>query len=172
MKLYTKRLTLVPLCPEHFETTCLYSMDSENTVMMCFLPCDDQKEVMDYLIKSDRQWKTDIPEYLDMAVVLDGEHIGAVSIEFLEDHTVGELGWIIRKDHWGNGYALESAKVFMDYCAERFQLRRFIAHCDSENIPSMRVMEKLGMNFREKYKGRKNRNSEELREECLYEMFI
>ena len=60
----------------------------------------------------------------------------------------------------------------MDYCAKRFHIRHFIAHCDSENNASMRVMEKLGMNIAKRYQGRKNRNSEEISEESLYELFM
>ncbi len=40
---------------------------------------------------------------------------------------------------------------------------RFIAHCDSENIGSYKVMEKLGMSFVSCSEGRKNKASDEER---------
>lgn len=57
----------------------------------------------------------------------------------------------------------------MEYCRASGP-SRFIAHCDSENTASRRVMEKLGMSLREISHGRKNRSSDEERDECLYEL--
>ncbi len=170
--LKTNRLTLVPLGTEHFESTKVYSLDPDNTKLMCFLPCDDDKEVMTYLQKCEAQWKLKSPEYLDAAVLSDGVHIGAVSIEFLENGTVGELGWIINKDHWGHGYAVESAAAFIGYIHEKYGIDHFIGHADAENKASLRAMEKLGMSLTKTCGGRKNRCSPEERTECLYEMYL
>ncbi len=172
MLIKTKRLTLEPLSVRHFESTKVYSTDPENTRMMCFLPCDSVEEVLDYLKKCDIQWSANAPEYLDAALILDGEHIGAVSIEILEDGSIGELGWIIRKNYWGKGYAVEGAEAFIGYFKERFGITHYIAHCDADNTASIRVMEKLGMDLKDRYYGRKNRNSENICYECLYELFV
>lgn len=43
----------------------------------------------------------------------------------------------------------------MEYCLENTGIRRFIAHCDSENSASQRVMQKLGLSFAEERSGRK-----------------
>ncbi len=172
MILHTKRLMLEPLGTKHYETTYRYSTDPENSRMMCFLPCDDGNEVMRYLKKCELQWNQDLPEYLDAAIINDGVHIGAVSIEFLENGTVGELGWIINKSQWGKGYAAEAAQCFVQYITEYLGVMKYIAHCDAENYPSVRVMEKLGMKRKSIHGGRKNRNSDEDRMEYLYEMTI
>ena len=172
MKIITERLMLEPLTVKHYETTLKYSTDPENTKMMCFLPCDDGEEVMRYLKKCEVQWQKERPEYLDAAILVAGVHIGAVSIEFQENGTVGEFGWIINNLYRGKGYTVEAAKAFMKYCTERFGIYRYIAHADSENCASIRVMEKLGMNFVNISGERKNRNSDEERKECLYELII
>lgn len=172
MKLFTERLQLEPLGTKHYKTALLYSTDSENTKMMCFLPCDSGTEVMEYLKKCEIQWQNNHPEYLDAAVILNGIHIGAVSIEFHEKGTVGEFGWIIDKHYWGKGYAAEAAQGFMKYIKERFGVSRYIAHADAANSASVRVMEKLGMECRSIHGGRKNRNSQEERMECLYELIM
>ena len=172
MILHTKRLMLEPLGTKHYETTYRYSTDPENSRMMCFLPCDDGNEVKRNLKKCELQWNQDLPEYLDAAIINDGVHIGAVSIEFLENGTVGELGWIINKSQWGKGYAAEAAQCFVQYITEYLGVMKYIAHCDAENYPSVRVMEKLGMKRKSIHGGRKNRNSDEDRMEYLYEMTI
>ncbi len=172
MILKTKRLMLEPLGTKHYESTLKYSTDPENTRMMCFLPCDDGKEVMSYLEKCERQWEMESPEYLDAALICDGVHIGAVSIEFLENGTVGEFGWIIDKRYWGRGYAAEGICAFMKYVYGTYGIDHYIAHCDSENHASVRVMEKIGMIMKKRYRGRKNRGSEEIRDEMLFELYL
>lgn len=172
MQIKTTRLTFVPLGTQHLNTAKRYSLDPENTAMMCFLPCDDDTEVFTYLVKCEVQWRRSDPEYLDAAVLLDGRHIGAVSIELLDNASVGELGWIIDKHYWGHGYAVESAAAFIEYIRERFGVTRFIGHADAENLASRRAMEKLGMKLVTTCGGRRNRGSAEEREECLYEMSI
>ena len=172
MIIKTERLVLEPLGTKHFETTCVYSMSPENTKYMVFLPCDSTGEVMEYLEKCERQWEMQQPEYLDAALILDGMHIGAVSIELLDGGTTGELGWILDPDYHGRGYAYEAARAFMKYFADRFSVRRFIAHADAENKASVRVMEKLGMHCIGISGGRKNRSSDEERMECTYELVL
>ncbi len=172
MELKTERLVLEPLALKHYETTVEYSTDPDNAKMMCFLPCDSEKEVYDYLLKCEKQWKKKTPEYLEMAVVLDGVHIGAVSVEFLENNSVGEFGWIINKKYWGNGYTVEAVKALVGYCKDKHALTHYIAHADSQNHASIRTMEKLGMKFVKQYGGRKNRISDEIREEVLYEIYL
>lgn len=56
----------------------------------------------------------------------------------------------------------------MDYFAEKMKLRRFIAHCDSENHSSRRVTEKLGMTYVETHGLRFNRTSSPERTEDLF----
>lgn len=55
---------------------------------------------------------------------------------------------------------------------EKLGITKFIAHCDSENIASSSVMEKLGMVKVDEYGGRYNKQSPEERRECLYEMVL
>ena len=172
MQLKTERLILEPLSAKHYETTFRYSTDPENTKMMVYLPKESEEEVRDYLLKCEKQYQKDIPEYLEMAILLDGIHIGAVSIEFVDNNSVGELGWIISRDYWGNGYTVEAARALIDCCKEQYGLTHYIAHADSENHASIRVMEKLGMKFVKKYGGRKNRISDEIRDEVLYEISL
>ena len=106
---------------------------------------------------------------LGTAVLLDGRHIGSVSAYLEENGTAWELGWIISREAQGCGYAAEAARALMEYCLEITGIRRFIAHCDSENSASQRVMQKLGLSFAEEHSGRKNRGSDEVRSEMMFE---
>jgi len=59
--------------------------------------------------------------------------------------TQSELGWVIAPEHTGQGYATEAAAELLRISFEDLGLRRVIAQCFADNVPSWRLMEKLGM---------------------------
>ena len=170
MKIQTERLMIVPLTREHLDTACRYMLDPENARMMVYLPAESRAEVLRMIDKAALERQKREPEYLEYAVLLGDEHIGGLTMYFEGHPERGELGWIIRKDCHGRGYAAEAAQALMDHFREVHGVQRFIAHCDAENAPSRRVMEKLRMTLKEIHGGRYNRLSPEERQECLYEI--
>ncbi len=56
-----------------------------------------------------------------------------------------EAGWAIHPDEWRKGYATEAAWKVIDWAFREFSVHRVVAFCHAENTPSVRVMEKLGM---------------------------
>jgi len=168
----TERLTLVPLSMKYFDTTCGYAMSAENARLMVYLPNQSKEETADFIKKAEAQWKLPQPDVCEFAMLLDGRHIGGMTMYFEGDYTRGELGWIVHRDYWGHGYAVEAAQGLIDFFAEKMNLKRFIAHCDAENQASVRVMEKLGMTYVETHGGRFNRSTKGERLENLYEIVI
>ena len=168
----TKRLTLKPIGTEYFETVFNYSTDTENTKYMFFLPYESKEEVMDFLRNAENEWEKELPEYYEFAVILNNVQIGAVSVYFDKMFECGELAWIIDKRYWGNGYAYEASKAVIEVFVKYLSVFEYVSHCDSDNKPSIRVMEKLGMNLSEMYGGRKNRCSDEIKQECKYELYL
>jgi RimJ/RimL family protein N-acetyltransferase len=56
-----------------------------------------------------------------------------------------EIGWALHPKYHGYGYATEAARALLHYSFAELQLHRVIATCQPENVPSYRVMEKIGM---------------------------
>jgi RimJ/RimL family protein N-acetyltransferase len=56
-----------------------------------------------------------------------------------------ELGWVIHPEHAGQGYATEAVGELFRICFEDLGLRRVTALCFADNVPSWRLMERLGM---------------------------
>lgn len=169
MQIKTERLILEPLGTKHIGSTHAYASDPELTRLMVFLPVNDLAETERYLRKCEAEMKKERPQFYEMAVLLDGAHIGSVSAYLEENGTAWELGWIMARGTHGHGFAGEAAGALMEYCRRTSGIRRFIAHCDSENLASQRVMQKLGFRFAEEHSGRKNRGSDEVRSEMLFE---
>ena len=58
-----------------------------------------------------------------------------------------EIGWRLRPEYWGQGLATEAAKAVMEYGFRRWGFPRLISVAQPENKASIRIMEKLGMEF-------------------------
>ncbi len=172
MNIQTERLLLVPQGPQYLKSTHEYASDLENTKYMVNLPNIDINETKEFLDRAQAEWQKSTPEFYEFAILLNHLHIGAVSIYISEDNSEGELGWIISNKYWGHGYAAEAAREVINYAIQELNIRKFIAHCDSENANSYRVMEKLGMTLADRTNGRKNKCSDEDREELMYVLEI
>jgi RimJ/RimL family protein N-acetyltransferase len=103
------------------------------------------------------------PHYGERAVVLraTGEIIGAVGIvPYLDTFNrvaafkraptapaTAEVGlfWAIAPAHQANGFASEAARALIDYLFSQEKLGRIIATTGYDNLPSQKVMQKLGM---------------------------
>jgi RimJ/RimL family protein N-acetyltransferase len=56
-----------------------------------------------------------------------------------------EIGYHVRRDLWGRGYATEAARACREYGFATFTADRLISLIRPENLPSRRVAEKNGM---------------------------
>jgi RimJ/RimL family protein N-acetyltransferase len=60
-----------------------------------------------------------------------------------------EIGWRLREDAWGQGYAKEAATASLNLAFERFGADEVIALTVNRNTPSWGLMKRLGMRRRE-----------------------
>ena len=62
-----------------------------------------------------------------------------------------DLGYRLRREVWGRGYASEAAAALMHRAFTTLGAQRVVAHALEANAASRRVMEKLGMRLCERY---------------------
>lgn len=58
-----------------------------------------------------------------------------------------DIGFAFLPEHWGQGYAYESAAAVMDYGQRAFGLKRLVAITTPDNHSSARLLERLGFSF-------------------------
>ena len=83
-----------------------------------------------------------------------GETVGHAGIKLVDnplaknqgDH---EIGWVIREDRWRRGYAEEAVRAIIDWAFGRVDAPYVVALTSELNVPSWKLMEKLGMVRRE-----------------------
>lgn len=76
-----------------------------------------------------------------------GEMIGRAGFIFPEGWPGFELGWMVAKQYWGRGYATEAAEAALEYAYGKLDRTRVISLIRRDNLPSIRVAEKLGGKF-------------------------
>ncbi len=82
-------------------------------------------------------------------VTKTGEVIGLVGMQQLDDGDF-ELGWWIWKEHWGQGYATEAGRAFVEHARDVMGLKTLVAVIDPPNVASKTVARKLGLEFESK----------------------
>jgi [ribosomal protein S5]-alanine N-acetyltransferase len=82
-----------------------------------------------------------------MACVLRESHelIGFCGLKKLVDLNEIDIGYRFRVETWGQGFASEAAQAVYAHGKTQLNLARIIGLVIAENIPSVRVLTKLGM---------------------------
>lgn len=81
----------------------------------------------------------------------DQEFIGFIGLAY-QDYEASftpctDIGWRLAHQYWGRGYATEGAKACLDYARTKIPNQEVVAVATSSNILSIRVMQKIGMQY-------------------------
>ena len=80
------------------------------------------------------------------AITIDDVAVGAITINFSKARRIAEIGYHMKKALWGQGYATEAAKAVVEIAFARCpDLQRIQANIHPDNIGSIRVVERIGM---------------------------
>lgn len=106
---------------------------------------DDTKSFVQFCIENARlksRYK------FDLAVVHKetNKTIGGVGIRrTTESSLIADIGYAINPKFQGQGLAVEAGRAMLDFAFKQLDLVLVWATCDCRNIPSYKVMEKIGM---------------------------
>jgi ribosomal-protein-alanine N-acetyltransferase len=77
-----------------------------------------------------------------------GQHVGCCGLRIYDrSRNIYEIGFHIRADHWGQGFAIEAALRVMDYAFAVIGVRELFAGHNPLNTVSKKVMLKLGFRY-------------------------
>lgn len=82
-----------------------------------------------------------------------GQFVGLIGLGYIPDETRAairgqpavEIGWQFDKAFWGQGLAPEGARAWLNYGFSTLELPEIVAFTFAGNLPSQRVMAKIGM---------------------------
>ena len=75
----------------------------------------------------------------------DGYFVGGCGLYPLPDTDDIEIAYRLRHDCWGHGYATEMARGVLEHGFTTLMLARIVGVTHPENVPSQRVLRKIGM---------------------------
>ena len=120
-----------------------YAQDEQVTKYLIWSPHFSIETTREFMRRCTRVWeeKSAFPWVI---IRRDENHvIGMVELH-IEGHKA-ELGYVISRPEWGEGYATEAVLAVVSWAVVQPSIVRVWAVCDVDNKASARVLEKVGM---------------------------
>jgi RimJ/RimL family protein N-acetyltransferase len=143
--LETPRLHLREFLPGDAAALALVLSDPET---MCFYPAPfDRAGVENWIARNRHRYTVDGHGLWAMVMKATGELIGdcGLTVQEVDGANEIEIGYHVRRDHWGQGLATEAARSCRDRGFATLPVARLVSIIRPENLPSCRVAEKNGM---------------------------
>ena len=143
--LRTERLTLRPLRADDVDIVVAYRNDPEVSAFQDWdLPVTRDRVERD--IRAHSAWSDILPgQPMNVGIDLGGELIGDLYVGLSEHGGVAEIGFTLRPEFQGKGYAFEAASAVVADLIERLGCHRILGQLSPENQRSARLLERLGM---------------------------
>lgn len=105
---------------------------------------ETEKHVNEWVLKNNETPR--VKYVLAIELLNTSQFIGLFGINIgKERYRNAEIWYKIHKDHWNKGYTTEAVLNVLSYGFNELNLHRIEAGCATENIASIRVLEKVGM---------------------------
>jgi len=89
-------------------------------------------------------WELGLEYSWVMALLENDTAIGGISVFITGPQSI--LGYLLHPDYWGMGITTEASQAIIKWLSSAGEVSKIQASCDTENIASIRVLEKLGFN--------------------------
>ena len=141
----TERLILRNLTPDDWQAAFRWCGDPDVARYMVYPVYTKAEDVRTWL----ESRNPDDPDEFDAGIVLKstGELIGSGGLFYKPEDDLWTIGYNLRKDQWGHGFAGETIRGVLEYVRTQREVRGIQGSFANENHKSRRVMEKLGMTF-------------------------
>lgn len=143
--LETQRLVLREFVPDDADALARMLSDAET---MRYYPAPlDRAGVEAWIERNRARYLKDGMGLWAMVVKASGETIGDCGVmrQDVEGEFLAEIGYHLRRDCWGQGFASEAAQACKLWAFENLKDERVISLIRPENLPSRRVAERNGM---------------------------
>ena len=142
----TERLILRRISPTDAYDFYEYASDGEVSRYLLWSPHQSLEYTREYLAYLESRYA--VGDFFDWAIVLkdSGRMIGTVGFtRFRYEDDCGEVGYVLSRSFWGNGYAVEALRAVLRFGFCTLLLERIEAKFLEGNVRSLSVMEKVGM---------------------------
>ena len=144
--LESSRLIIREYTPDDLNAIHAYARDESVVRFMVWGPnsLDDTKKFLAEAIEKRKQNPRTSYE-LCIETKSNNQLIGGCGIYIKDsDRLRAEIGYILHKEFWGQGFVTEATKLLVAYARKELGIEVIEATCDLKNIGSQRVLEKSG----------------------------
>lgn len=141
MRIETERLLLRRFGPEDLDEFAALHGDPQVTQFVRPL---DRAACEERLALDRREWRDRGHGLIAVCDLRDDELLGRCSIKHWPQFDETEVGWMLRRDAWGQGYATEAARACAEWGFDRLPVLYLTAMIAAGNLRSLRVAERLG----------------------------
>jgi RimJ/RimL family protein N-acetyltransferase len=120
-----------------------YAQDRVVTRYLHWEPHDSIEKTRAFLKRCITVWQAGTAFPWVMVLKESGQVIGMIELR-LNGHRA-DLGYVLARQYWDQGYASEAAQLVLDWSIAQPGIYRVWAVCDVDNHASARVLEKIGM---------------------------
>jgi len=120
-----------------------YAHDNMVTRYVHWVPHDTIEMTKSFLKRCINVWKAGTAYPWVITLKETQEVVGMIELR-IEEHRA-DLGYVIAREFWAQGYASEAAQLILDWAIAQPTIYRVWAVCDVDNHASARVLEKIGM---------------------------
>jgi RimJ/RimL family protein N-acetyltransferase len=142
MEIETVRLLLRRVTVDDVEELVRIHADPDITR---FMGAWDRERTLDWLDQVDRNWQEHGYGRVAITDRASGQVLGRTGLMYLPQFSETELGWTVRRDQWGHGYATEAARACADWAFRDFEIPYLTSLIEPGNDRSIRVASGLGM---------------------------
>jgi RimJ/RimL family protein N-acetyltransferase len=110
-----------------------------------FMGAFDRVKVSEWLEQNQRDWSEHGYGRLAMVDRATGRLLGRTGLKYWPQFRETEVGWVLRPDAWGHGFATEAALACAEWGFENLDLPYITAMIRPDNRRSIHVAERLDM---------------------------
>lgn len=149
-------------------------LNSDEEVMKHFPKTLSKNEVKEFIGRLKKHYDKNGYTYYATEIIETKEFIGMIGLayqEYKSNFTPAiDIGWRLKRDAWGKGYATEGAKRCLEYAFNELEINKIISVCTVKNKKSENVMKKIGMTKKGEFNHPELINHPEYKRHYCYEI--
>jgi RimJ/RimL family protein N-acetyltransferase len=141
----TDRLLLREFAPE--DLAALARVLCDRDAMRFYPMIFDEAAAKEWIARNQQRYAAQGHGLWAMDLKSTDEMIGdcGITLQDVDGESLLEIGYHLRRDMWGQGFATEAARACCDYGFTRLRAEFLVSLVRPENLPSCRVAERNGM---------------------------
>jgi len=152
----------------------MIAISADKNVMRFFPATAKPEQTRDFILRMQNQYQKTGYCYFAVDLLETQEFMGFIGLNHFNYEAPfspgTDIGWRLAEKFWGNGYATEGAIRCLEYAFKDLKLNQIVATATEANVPSISIMNKIGMHFKTNFKHPRLKGFPEIENCVCYEI--